>query len=146
LRPFVSYKENEVLWPCCCIHKTSFSLKLTNGPKRLVLHYTGLERLAMDEWSSLLDPFISHKKIKCCEYSPWAHINKTLFSSQLTNRPNKLEHFIKLGKKGLAVTKTLNLLGLFVSYDENEVLWIRPLVPSATIQQLNIRVNRKPRH
>ncbi len=53
-------------------------------------------------------------------------IHKTLFSSQLTNRPNKLDHFIKLGYKG-GRNKQSNFLGLFVSYDENEVLWIRSL-------------------
>jgi hypothetical protein len=56
-----------------------------------------------------------------------ARIRKTLFSLQLTNQPNKLERFIKLDQEGLIVTNTLNLLGLFVSYDENEVLWIRSL-------------------
>jgi hypothetical protein len=31
------------------------------------------------------------KKIKCFEYGSWDGIHNTLFSSKLTNRPNKLE-------------------------------------------------------
>jgi hypothetical protein len=33
--------------------------ELTNGPYKLVLHYTRLKRLARDRYSSLLGPFIS---------------------------------------------------------------------------------------
>ncbi len=32
--------------------------------------------------------------------------------------------------KRLASNKYSNLLGVFVSYDENKVLWIHPLVPT----------------
>jgi hypothetical protein len=30
-----------------------------------------VERLASDIHSSLMDPFISYKEMKCCEYIPW---------------------------------------------------------------------------
>jgi hypothetical protein len=41
-----------------------------NGPNKLVLHYTGLERLAMDEQSNLMANLKVKKKIKFCEYGP----------------------------------------------------------------------------
>jgi hypothetical protein len=44
------------------IHNTLFSSQLTIGPNKLVLHFTGLERLARDKHSSLLDPFISYEE------------------------------------------------------------------------------------
>ncbi len=47
---------------------------------------------------------------------------------KLTNGPNKLSVTIHYAKKGLQ-QQTLSLLETFVSYDENEVLWIWPLGP-----------------
>jgi hypothetical protein len=35
---------------------------LMNGPNKLVLHYTGLERLARDKQSSLLGRFVSYEE------------------------------------------------------------------------------------
>jgi hypothetical protein len=39
-----------------------FSSELMNGPKKLVLYYTGKERLAGDKHSSLLGPFVSFEE------------------------------------------------------------------------------------
>jgi hypothetical protein len=39
-----------------------------NGPYKLVLHYTRLERPARDEGSNLFGPFISYEKMKRCGY------------------------------------------------------------------------------
>ncbi len=44
------------------------------------------------------------------------------------NDPNKLECYITLGWKRLAVYKHFDLLRPFVSEEENEVLWIRSQV------------------
>jgi hypothetical protein len=52
-----------------------------------VLHYIRLERLARGKHCILLGPFMSYKKLKCCENSLWGLFHNTLFSSQL----NKLE-------------------------------------------------------
>jgi hypothetical protein len=41
------------------IHNT---YELMNGPNKLVLRYTGLERLAMDKLSKLLGRFISYEE------------------------------------------------------------------------------------
>jgi len=41
-------------------HISSFSSERTNGPYKLVLHYTRLERLARDKHSSLLGTFDSY--------------------------------------------------------------------------------------
>jgi len=51
----------------------------------------------------------------------WGCIHNTLFSSYLTNGPNKLEFFIKSGSKRLPETN-LSLLDPFISYEEIEVL------------------------
>ncbi len=41
----------------CYRHISSFSSQRTNGPYKLVFHYTRLERLARDKYSSLLGTF-----------------------------------------------------------------------------------------
>ncbi len=44
------------------IHNTSFSFWLLNEPNKLVLKYTGQERLASDKHSSILGPFMSYEE------------------------------------------------------------------------------------
>ncbi len=44
------------------------------------------------------------------------------------NKPNKLECYITLGL-GLSSDEHSSLLGAFVNYEENEVLWLQPLGP-----------------
>jgi len=51
---------------------------------------------------------------------------RSFFSSQLTNGSNKLECYITLGWKGLLGKTTLAYWASFVSYVENELLWMRP--------------------
>jgi hypothetical protein len=57
----------------------------------------------------------------CCEYGTRGGIHSPSFSSYIMNWPIKLECYFKLDWKGLSVTNT-NLLGLFVSYEGNELL------------------------
>jgi hypothetical protein len=52
----------------------------------------------------------------------WGRFCDTSFASKLTNGPNKLECYVKLGWNGLLRDKSLSLLGPFVSYGENEAL------------------------
>jgi hypothetical protein len=51
-----------------------------------------------------------------------------LNTKQLTNGPNKLECYIKLGRKSLKGTNTATYWTPFISYEENEGLWIPPLI------------------
>jgi len=44
-----------------CIHNTSVSSSITNGPNTLVFQYSRLERLLRDKHTSLLGPFISYE-------------------------------------------------------------------------------------
>jgi hypothetical protein len=53
------------------------------------------------------------------------YIHNTPFSSEFTNRPNKLDCFIKQ-LEGLTSDKHCNLLGQFLSYKENEVFEYTP--------------------
>jgi hypothetical protein len=76
-------------------------------PKACVLHNTRLLRLARDKHTTFLCPFIIYKKMKCCDYSPLDHIQKTSFSSELFNELNKLERYNILGLKGFPWTNTL---------------------------------------
>jgi hypothetical protein len=50
------------------IHNTSFSMQLTNGPNKVVLHYTRLEWLAREKYSSLFGPFVSYEGKKSFKY------------------------------------------------------------------------------
>ncbi len=45
--------------------------------------------------------------MKCCEYIPSDHINKTSFSLQLKNEPSKLECYNTPGWKGFPLTNSL---------------------------------------
>ncbi len=45
-----------------------------NWLNKLVLQYSRLEMLVRDQHSSLLDPFVSYKKIDFCENAPWGCI------------------------------------------------------------------------
>jgi hypothetical protein len=43
------------------------------------LYYIRPERFASNKYSSLMGPFVTHKKMKCCEYGPWVCIHKTSY-------------------------------------------------------------------
>jgi hypothetical protein len=60
--------------------------------------------------------------MKCYDYDSWDHIHKTSFSMSHKNEANKLECYITLGYKDMPVKKHSSLLGLLISYKENEVL------------------------
>jgi hypothetical protein len=45
------------------------------------------------------------------------------------NQPNKLECYTTLGLRGFPFKKYSSLMGLFLSCEENEVLWIWPQGP-----------------
>ncbi len=66
-----------------------------------------------------------------CKHISLGHIHNTSSSSQLTNEPNKLECYITLGLKGLAGT---------LSYEENEVLWIRPLFLTLGFVEFSVKM------
>jgi hypothetical protein len=51
-------------------------------------------------------------------YGP-VYILNTSFSLKVTNRPSKLECYIKLGWKGFPTDKHTSLLGPFVSFEES---------------------------
>jgi hypothetical protein len=55
------------------IHNTLYSLQHVNRPR--VVHYT---RLARVKHSSILGPFVSYEKKKCCEYGPGGLFNGLL--------------------------------------------------------------------
>jgi hypothetical protein len=66
--------------------------------------------------------------MKCCEYDPRGHIHNTSFSSKFKNEPNKLVlHYAMLER--FTTRKHSSLMDPFVSYEENEVLWIQPHGP-----------------
>jgi hypothetical protein len=81
-----------------------------------VLHYSRLEILVRDKQSSLINPFVSYKKIKYFEYRPRGRIHNFSFSSQLTNWPNKLDCYITVGWKFLSRTNSLAYWSPFMSY------------------------------
>ncbi len=55
---------------CDCIYSTSFYLQLMHRPNKLLLHYTWLERLPRDKYSSLLGPYVSYEDtVKSFEYN-----------------------------------------------------------------------------
>ncbi len=39
-----------------------------------MLHDARLERLSRNKHSSLLDPFVTYEKVKCCEYGPGSNL------------------------------------------------------------------------
>ncbi len=64
------------------------------------------------------------KEIKCCEYGSLGPIRTISFYLQLMNGPLKLV-LPYTSQESLAMEKHSSLLNLFISYEGNEVLWIR---------------------
>jgi hypothetical protein len=56
---------------------------LWEPPNKSVLHYSKLEMLVRDKHSSLLDPFVSYTRMKCCEYRPSGLYHKTYYGCNL---------------------------------------------------------------
>jgi hypothetical protein len=88
---------------------------------QLTFYYTrsftlSLEEIAINSKSSLILDTLDR-------------IHSTSFSSHLTDVLNKLV-LCYTRPNGFLVPNTLALLGAFVNCEENEVLWIRPLVLS----------------
>ncbi len=69
---------------------------------------------------------VMHRTMLRAGLGSWYRIHNTPFSSQLMNRPNKLDCSLKQLER-LTNVKRSNLLSQFLSYKENEVLWIRTL-------------------
>jgi spore coat protein U-like protein len=91
-----------------CIHNTSFSSKLKNGPnKQEYLITLGRKGLPVTNTLVYCAHLLAMKKMKGCKYGTWNCIHNTSFSLKLTNGPNKREHLITPGRKGLPVTNTL---------------------------------------
>jgi hypothetical protein len=90
------------------IHNTSFSLYLINAPNKLECYirvsWKGLPGTNTLAYRALL---LATKKMKCCEYGPWSHIDNTSFYLQPMVGSNKLECYIILSWKCLPGTNTL---------------------------------------
>jgi len=61
-------------------------------------------------------------KKKCCEYVHWDRIHKTSFSLYFMYGYTKLE---SVSLASLFSISVIGLLGQFVNYNENEVVWMR---------------------
>jgi hypothetical protein len=55
-----------------------FLYNLRISPISYIVTLSGMEILIRNKHSSLLDPFISTQKMKCCEYAPWSMYYKNL--------------------------------------------------------------------
>ncbi len=69
----------------------------------------------------------------------WGHIHSTSFSLQLTNAPNKLECFSMVNLPIQVICNDSSLLGTFICYEENEVLWIH--IPGSIFAILHFLCN-----
>jgi hypothetical protein len=63
------------------------------------------------------------KKMKCCECGPRSRIHNSSFSKYFMILSDKSHNYITLIWKACQ-WQTSRLIGLFVSYEENKVLWI----------------------
>jgi hypothetical protein len=52
------------------------------------------------------------------------------------NGANKLENYVTQGQKGFTMTKNSILFRAFVSYEENEGLWIQPKIFKIKIREI----------
>jgi hypothetical protein len=74
-----------------CSHSTLYSSLLTDGANNLE-YYKTLSREGLPV--TIIQGNWAHfklQKMKCCKLSPEGHIQSTLFSSQLTYGPKKLD-------------------------------------------------------
>ncbi len=91
-----------------------------------MLHYLRLERLATDKYTTLLDPFVSYEENEVLWIWPQGLYSQPfiLFLTYEWDQKARVLHYIKVER--LATDKYTTLLDPFISYKENEVLWIRP--------------------
>ncbi len=127
----ISYKENEVWWtgpPGQYSRHFIFFVTYGWAQQARALYYSRLERLAKDKHSSLLGSFVSYNEIEELWIRPLWHCLQhfIFFIAYKYTQQAKALHYSKLER--LTKDKHSGLLGVFVSYKENEVSWIRPLI------------------
>jgi hypothetical protein len=86
---------------CTTLH---FLRNLPIGPISwsVILHLAG--KACYRQTNQLTSPICNLLRKLSFVNTAWHHIHNTIFSSQLTNRPNKLECYLTLGWKGLLST------------------------------------------
>jgi hypothetical protein len=130
LGEFVSYKENEVMWirSLVTIYFISF-VTYQWAQKATAVHNIRLEKLYCDKLSSLLEEFVSYKENEVLWIWPlWPYTQHFIsFVTYQWAQKATVVHYIRL--ENLYCDKNSSLLEEFVSYKENEVMWIRPLWP-----------------
>jgi hypothetical protein len=110
LVPLVSYKEYKVLWirhQWLYSQHFIFSVTYEFAQWAWVLHWTRLERLAMDKQSSLLGPLVSYKEYKVLWIRRQRLYTQHFIFPVNYEFANKLECYIALGLKGLPWTNNL---------------------------------------
>ncbi len=126
---------HNLLWKTMIFKKQVRWKKLLHWPFWIwscLVSYLSLGKACHGKHSSLLGQFVSYKGnellwiVQLTWLRGWGCIDNISVSSKLTNGHNKLEFYITLGWKGLPRTNSLAYLGQFVSYEENELLWIQP--------------------
>ncbi len=102
---FITYKWFH--WPC-------------------VLHYIRLKRLARDKYSSLLGAIVSYNENKVLWIKPYGPIWQHFIFFLTDEQPQwpRVLHYSRQEK--ITRDKSSSLLCTILSYEENEVLWIRP--------------------
>ncbi len=115
-----------IKWSVVILHLQHFIAFITNKWTLLagVLHYIRFEKLAVDRCSSLLDPFMRYEGNKVLwvwHHGPFSQ-NFIFFIIYKCAQQARVLHYTRL--ESLARDKSSSPLGPFVSYEENEVLWI----------------------
>ncbi len=125
--PFVNYDENELLWIWYLrLYSKHFTFFVTHkwAQKARLLHYTRPERLAMDKHSSLFSPFVRYDKN---EYL-WILLLRLYYQHFIFSVTYKWAQKARVlhntKPERLAKDNHSNLFSPFVSYDENELLWL----------------------
>ncbi len=126
---FLSYEEKEVLWMQQIGHNICgliFFLTYRWVQKARVLNYLRLERFTMDKQFSLLGLFLSYEEYEVLWMQQIGHnICGLIFfltyrwDPKSQTRCTWLERFTR--------DKHSSLLGLFLSYEEYEVLWMQQI-------------------
>jgi hypothetical protein len=94
-----------------------------------VLYTTKLERLVWYKYSSLLGLFISYKENEVLWIWPLGPYSQHFIFIVTYEQTLKARVLYTTKLERLGGYKHSSLLDLFVSYEENEVLWIQPLGP-----------------
>jgi len=113
--------------PVALFSNTSFSSQLTNGPMKVeCFTVASFFQASVSNTLASYTRLLFTKEMKCCEYNSWGFIHKHFIFFTTYKWTHEGRVFCRGKLFQPSGMQHSSLLGLFISYKENEVLGIQP--------------------